>query len=83
MNDAAWLERPIPNTAADIVSEIGQSQLLIERFGDWPSFHDAQVLTLTFDRGNHLQIIKTDAWPERIPESLLAQFYVFDWRYGA
>ncbi|GAB6142242.1 hypothetical protein JCM14076_29710 [Methylosoma difficile] len=62
---------------------IERNQLLIDRFTDWPSFHDAEVLKLTFERGNHLEIIETDAWSKRIPESLTASFYVFDWRYGA
>jgi hypothetical protein len=83
MNDTPWLERPIPeNTEPKIISVIEQSQLLIDRFGDWPSFHDAEVMKLTFESGNFLRITETNAWYEFIRESLTAQFYVFDWRYG-
>lgn len=83
MSDVVWQQRQVSEkTSAEVFSKIEQNQLLIERFGDWPSFHDAEVLKLVFDRGNHLQIIKTESWSDRIPESLCVQFYVFDWRYG-
>lgn len=80
MKEAPWPERPIPeHTDVAIVAAIERSQLLIERFGYWPTSHDAEVLKLVFERGNHLQIVQTGAWSERIPESLVVRFYVFDW----
>jgi Immunity protein 50 len=35
-----------------IESKIQNSHLLTDLFGRWPSFHDAEVLRITIDRGN-------------------------------
>lgn len=58
------------------------ADLLLNRFGDWPTFEDAEVLSLSFDRGNHWWVLETGEWSRRVPPSLIATFYVFDSRYA-
>ncbi len=62
----------------DVVAQIANAHELVARFDKWPSFTGAEVLTLSFDRGNHCQIVDSGAWDQRKPESLTATFYVFD-----
>ena len=51
-----------------IESKIQNSHLLTDIFGRWPSFHDAEVLSITLDRGE-----KNNFEP-----SLTAAIYVFE-----
>jgi hypothetical protein len=79
-----WQDRPIPEGASDTaISQIEGASLLVGRFGKWPPFHDAEVLALDLDRGNHWRVIQSNAWDQRIPPSLTATFFVFDHLYAA
>jgi hypothetical protein len=82
MSASEWRDRPIPESTPDaVISAIEGASLLIDRFGEWPTFADAEVLALDLDRGNHRWVIQTNAWDRRIPPSLTATFFIFDRRY--
>jgi len=66
----------------NIETQIEGANLLVERFGFWPSFEDAEVIALKFERGNHMQVVERGAWAERLGESLAATFLVFDARHA-
>ena len=40
----------------DDTPAIDGAELLVDRFGSWPSFHDAEVLWIRLDRRNGLQV---------------------------
>jgi hypothetical protein len=78
-----WNKRIVGDLVTpEALALIEQSELLIGRFGEWPTFEDGEVLALEFDRGNHWWVIETGEWSKRIPPSLTATFYVFDSRYA-
>jgi len=60
------------------ISQIANAEELIRHFGHWPPFEDAELISLDFDRGNHLAVVDRGAWNERQPEALEATFYVFN-----
>ena len=79
----SWEQRTTENlVTAEALALIEGADLLIARFGEWPTFEDGEVLALAFERGNHSWVIQTDAWSRRIPPSLTATFYLFDSRYA-
>jgi hypothetical protein len=83
MINKSWEERTIRELVTpEAIAEIEGANLLIERFGEWPTFEDAEVLSLNLDRGNHWWVIQSGEWSQRIPPSLIATFYVFDGRYA-
>ncbi len=43
------------DTPADDTPAIDGVELLVDRFGFWPSLHDAEVLWIRLDRSNGLQ----------------------------
>ena len=63
------------STPPEVIAAIENANLVTDYFGSWPHFEDAEILSLQFDRGNHMKIIKTGAWPERMPESLTVKLY--------
>ena len=36
---------------AEVLSRIGHASMLVDRFGEWPTFSDAEVTRLQFNRG--------------------------------
>ena len=68
--------------APDALALIEGVDLLTSRFGQWPSFEDAEVISMAFDRGNMERVLQTDSWNELVLPSLLATFYVFDALYA-
>jgi hypothetical protein len=78
-----WEQRTIEDLVTpEALALIEGADLLIARFGEWPTFEDGEVLAIAFDRGNHWWVIQTKEWSKRIPSSLTATFYVFDSRYA-
>jgi hypothetical protein len=69
-------------TSLDAIARIHRSDTLIERFGSWPTFEDAEIQALHFDRGNHLEVVERGAWDARIPESMTARLLVADVRHA-
>lgn len=61
---------------AGVISEIHNASEATQRFAGWPSFHDAEIVSLHFDRGNHLQVVQEGDWAGRIPENLSAVFRI-------
>src|SRR5690349_255885 len=83
MIEKTWEERTIPELICpEAIAAIEGANLLVERFGEWPTFEDAEVLALNMDRGNHWWVLETAAWDQRIPPSLTVAFYVFDSRHA-
>jgi len=83
MISKAWEDRTSDTlVTAEALALIQDGQLLISRFGEWPGFEDAEILSMNFDRGNHEWVIKTGNWDRRVPPSLTASFYVFDASYS-
>ena len=59
---------------ANIESHIAGSQKLIDIFGRWPSFHDAEVVELNFWRGQ----VKPGVWDDRtIMPVLTAKIHIW------
>jgi hypothetical protein len=79
MGRSLWQDRSnLESTPPEVVAAIEGSDRVVERFGRWLNFADAEVVSLTFDRGNLMEIFQTGRWPEAVPPSLEAVFYVFD-----
>jgi len=84
MTNKTWEERTIEElTPPEAVAAIEDANLLVARFGEWPTFEDAEVLALNLDRGNHSWVVETGEWDRRIPPSLTATLYVFDFRHAS
>lgn len=78
-----WEDRTAPELYSDeAISVIEGANRLVERFGQWPTFEDGEVLNLTLDRGNFVQLPESGAWHEFVRPSLSAAFYVFDSRFS-
>jgi hypothetical protein len=78
-----WEDRTTPELYSDeAISGIEGANLLINRFGQWPTFEDGEVLDITLDRGNFMQVSESGAWHEFVQPSLSATFYVFDCRFS-
>jgi hypothetical protein len=78
-----WDERFTESlTDSDVISKIVGHGMLTRRFGGWPTFEGAELLSLQLDRGNHWWVQKTGNWSKRIAPYLIATFYVFDNRFG-
>jgi hypothetical protein len=69
----------IPET---VLAEVNGGNLLLERFGVWPTFEDFEVVSLRFERGNATKIFETKAWSELIEPGLIVVFFGFDIRYS-
>ena len=82
MISVPWDKRGKELTTPEAIALVQGSSLLVDRFGEWPSFEDAEVLSLSLDRGNHEWVVRTGKWAERIPPCLTATFYVFDSRFA-
>ena len=41
---------------------VGNAQLVIDRFGEWPSFHDAEVMRLSLDRNGRVLTLELMAF---------------------
>ena len=67
-----------PRVEPGAVSQIANAEELIRHFGHWPPFEDAELVSLHFDRGNHLAVADRGVWNERQPPALEAVFYVFN-----
>lgn len=79
MSDSLWEDRSnLESTTPDVVAAIDGSSLVVERFGRWLKFIDAEVVSQTFDRGNLKEVFQTERWSEAVLPSLEAIFYVFD-----
>ena len=66
-----------PLVGSEVLSRIGNASTLVQHFGYWPSFEDAELISLEFHRGNHMEVSSSGNWDGRIPETLTATFYVF------
>jgi hypothetical protein len=76
-------ERPIDSDLTPwVLSRIRGASRLIDVYGVWPSFEDAEIVSVALDRGNHQEIVVTGHWAARVPPSLIAKVIVFDPRYG-
>lgn len=82
MISVPWNERSTDLSTPEAVALVQGSGLLTGRFGEWPSFEDAEVRLLNLDRGNHEWVVQTERWADRIPPSLTVTFYVFDNRFA-
>jgi hypothetical protein len=65
-----------------VMSRIRDASKLIDIYGVWPTFEDAEIVSVVLDRGNHKEIIVTGDWAARIPPSLTAKVILFDHRIG-
>lgn len=73
-----WDKRIVEDlVTTEALALIKESELLINRFGQWPTFEDGEVLALEFDRGNHWWVIKTGKWSERKPSKVRIRFEEF------
>ena len=76
-------ERPLDTRLSPLVlSRIRDANKLIDVYGEWPAFSDAEIISVVLERGNHLSIIATGNWPLRVAPSMIAKLMVFDSRYG-
>jgi len=82
MISTPWNERGSDLSTPEAVALVQGYSLLTDRFGEWPSFEDAEVLRLSLDRGNHDWVVRTENWTDRIPPSLTVKFFVFDNRFA-
>jgi hypothetical protein len=74
-----WEQRVAdPLVAPDVRSQIANSEDLLRHFGRWPTFEDAELVSLQFDRGNHMAVVDRGDWDARKPETLVATFYAFN-----
>jgi hypothetical protein len=78
-----WVKRSkLGRTTDDIVAAIANAKLLIDWFGGWPDFHDAEVVSLVFDRGNLKQVFETGEWSKTVKPKLTAALYLPGWSGG-
>jgi hypothetical protein len=70
-----WSERSV-STSADAVAAIEGVEKLNDYFGGWPDFDSAEVISLCFERGDHLETTETGAWSARVPPNLTVVFRV-------
>ena len=78
-----WEDRRGRNqVAVEALSLIEGASLLTDRFGAWPSFEDAEVLSMHFERGNHERLFQTQPWGELLLPSASVVFHVSDTLYA-
>ena len=83
MISKSWEDRTSDQLVApEALALIVGASLLTSRFGEWPSFEDAEVLSMNFDRGNYEWVLQTDSWSQLVLPSLSTAFYVFDALYA-
>jgi hypothetical protein len=76
-------ERQTDSTLSPLVrNRIRDANKLIDVYGEWPTFSDAEIISVALERGNHLAIVATDDWASRVAPSMIAKVMVFDSRYG-
>ena len=79
MGGSLWDDRSrSEDTTPEVVAAIDGSSLVVERFGSWLKFEDAEIVSIAFDRGNLTRIVRTGRWKEAVHPSLEVVFYVFD-----
>lgn len=66
----------------ELIALIDRADLLLDQFGGWPTFEDAEVLALVLERGNHAETLASGDWSSRVGPSVVATFYLFDSRFG-
>ena len=77
------VERPVKsNVTPRVMSRIVNAERLISIYGEWPDFHDSEVTDVGLDRGNHMTVVATNDWKNRIAPSLTAKVITFDFRFG-
>ncbi len=75
-------ERAIASDLTPLVmSRIRDGSRLTDVYGVWPHFEDAEIVSVTLDRGNHQEVVVTGNWAARVPPSLTAKIIIFDNRY--
>ena len=77
------IERSVKtNVTPRVMSRILHAEQLISTFGEWPDFHDCQILSVALDRGNHMTIVEIGDWSNRVGPSLTARVMTLDDRSG-
>jgi hypothetical protein len=66
---------------ADAHTKVSNHEALESLYGQWPSFEDAELVSLSFDRGNTLAAMQSGDWSHHIPASCTATFIVTDSRF--
>jgi hypothetical protein len=69
------------NVTPAVITRILHAERLTSIYGDWPSFHDCEITSVTLDRGNHMSVVATGNWESRVPPSLTAKVITFDFRF--
>jgi Immunity protein 50 len=64
------------------MNRIRDANKLVDVYGAWPTFEDAEIVSVALDRGNHKEIVVTGDWASRVAPSMTAKAMVFDSRYG-
>ena len=76
-----WGQRVVnPLVSAEALRRIVNSDAVVRHFGCWPPFEDAELISLQFDRGNHMAVVfeRLPQWDERKPPTLEATFSTFN-----
>jgi hypothetical protein len=62
-----WHQRVAdPLVAPEVVSQVADSGQLVRHFGRWPTFEDAELVSIEFNRGNHMAVAERGDW-QRTP----------------
>jgi len=65
-----WPERQIDgNISSEVLTKIFSNELLVEHLGQWPTFHDFEVISIVLERA---------PWPNTARQDLRATFFAFD-----
>ncbi|HWA60581.1 MAG TPA: hypothetical protein VG939_04365 [Caulobacteraceae bacterium] len=67
--------------SAEVVALIRRADLLIHRFGRWPDFADAELVTLRLDRGDLLSAFRTGDYAAAVHPSATVVFRLADNRF--
>jgi Immunity protein 50 len=75
--------RQTDSTLSPLVrNRIRDANNLIDVYGEWPTFSDAEIISVALERGNHLAIAANGDWASRVAPSMTAKVMVFDSRCG-
>jgi hypothetical protein len=84
MGRSLWEDRKgLESTTPEVVAAIDGANLLVDRFGFWPDFGDAEIISMAFNRGNLMEIFDSGDWPSTIYPSITVVFHVFDARHAS